>query len=182
MDGHCLSSHIPYCIPLHWYIILIACWASRDSLWIVHSLSLAYLFSPRLGPSSYALCIYCLDQWVLWVHLCHCLFVSFLGHSWFLLSYIVHLHFVYLSFVSILSFLFIYVFPYVMMIRSRPRATSQFCHTFRFACRLWSKILRLRGPVRIGGLRFFWLDYASVAFGLLWLFEAKYIYIYILNK
>ena len=50
--------------------------------------------------------------------------------------YIIHLHFVCLSFVSIILFLFISVFPYVMMIRSRPKATSQVCHTLHSTCRL----------------------------------------------
>ena len=73
-----LSSHIPYCTPTHWYIPLLARWVSHNSFWPIHSLNLAYLFSPGLGASSYALCIYCLDRWVLWVH---CVIVR-LFHFW----------------------------------------------------------------------------------------------------
>ena len=63
-----LSSHILCCTPTHWYIPLLAHWVSHDSLWLIRSLSLAYLFSPGLGFSSCALRIYFLDRWVLWVH------------------------------------------------------------------------------------------------------------------
>ena len=59
------------------------------------------------------------------------------------------------SSVSIISIHFASVFPCVMMMRSRPRAISQVCHTLHSAYRLWSRILRLKGPVKIGGLGFF---------------------------
>ena len=78
-----LSSHIPCCTPTHWYIPLLAHWASHDSLWPIHSLSLTYLFSPGLRAFSCALCIYCLDLWVSWA-LCHCSCVlCFVIHGFF---------------------------------------------------------------------------------------------------
>ena len=50
-----------------------------------------------------------------------------------------------LSSASIISTLFASVFSYVMMTRSCLGATGQACHTLHFTCRLWSRILRLRG-------------------------------------
>ena len=73
-----LSSHILCCTPTYRYIPLLARWASHNSLWPISSLSLAYLFSLGLRASSCALCIYCLDRWVLWVH---CVIVR-LFHFW----------------------------------------------------------------------------------------------------
>ena len=84
MGGHhFFSSHFPCCTPTHWYILLLAYWASSGLLWPIHSLSLAYLFSPRLGTYPCVLCIYWLDLWVLWA-LCHCSCVlSLVIHGFF---------------------------------------------------------------------------------------------------
>ena len=100
-----LSSHIPCCTPTHWYIPLLARWASHDSLWPIRSLSLAYFFLTWFR--GLLLCaLHLFFGLVSSVSpLYHCSFVSFLGHSWFLLSYIVHLHFVCL-WVLFLSFRF----------------------------------------------------------------------------
>ena len=149
------SNHIPYCTPIHWYILLLALWASRGLLWPFLSFSLAYLFWPRLGTYPCALCIYWLDLWALWAWC----------HSSFVLSCIIASHRLPVSPVSIISIHFASFFPCVMMMRSSPRATSQVCHTLRSAYRLWSRILRLKGSVKIWGLGFFLLDCDSMEFG-----------------
>ena len=134
-----LSSHIPCCTPTHWYIPLLARWASHDSLWPIRSLSLAYLFSPGLGASSCALCIYCLDRWVLWVN---CVTVR-LFHFWVIQdSSFLHCTSslcLSLSFVSILSIIFASIFPFVMMTHSHSEAASEACHTLCSTLRFWSK-------------------------------------------
>ena len=100
-----LSSHIPCCTLTQRYIPLLAHWALHDSLWPIRSLSLAYLFLTWVG-GLFLCALHLLSRSMSIVSLlCHCLFVSFLGHSWFILSYIVHHHFVCL-WVLFLSFRF----------------------------------------------------------------------------
>ena len=84
MGGHhFFSTNFPCCTPTHWYILSLACWASCGLLWPIHSLSLAYLFSPGLEAYPYALCIYWLDLWVSWA-LCHNSYVlSLVIHGFF---------------------------------------------------------------------------------------------------
>ena len=105
-----LSSHIPCCTPTHWYIPLLSHWASHDSLWPIHSLSLTYLFSLGLRAFSCALCIYCLDLWVSWA-LCHCSCVLSLVIHDFFFCYIVHLYFVYLWVLSLSFWFFRFYLP-----------------------------------------------------------------------
>ena len=66
----------------------------------------------------------------------------------FMIYFFVHCAFSFrlpLSSASIISTLFASVFSYVMMTCSCPGATGQACHTLHSTCRLWSRILRLRG-------------------------------------
>ena len=51
----------------------------------------------------------------------------------------------FLSPVSIISIRFTSISYYVMMTCACPGAIGQACHTLHSTCRLWSKILRLRG-------------------------------------
>ena len=73
-----LSSHIPYCTPTHWYIPLLACWASHNSLWPIRSLSLAYCFLTWVRGLLLCTLHLLSDRWVLWVH---CVIVR-LFHFW----------------------------------------------------------------------------------------------------
>ena len=165
------SSHFPYCTPTHWYILFLACWASCGLLWPIHSLSLAYIFSPGLEAYPYALCIYWLDLWVSWA-LCHCSCVlSLVIHGFFFRPLCIFIssafEFCFYHLNSI-RFYFLLCDDDTLLSRSyRSGVTGQACHTLHSTCRLWSRILRLREDHlgwEVWGLRFFWLDYASVAF------------------
>ena len=69
---------------------------------------------------------------------------SFLGHSWFLLSSIVHFHFVFLWVLLLSSRLYSLMFSLMWWWHAHPGATSQAYHTLHSTCRFWSRILRLR--------------------------------------
>ena len=116
--------------------------------------------------------------WVNWIceHYEHCFIIRLLFLSSLPVSFLLHFassHRLPLSLVSIISIRFTFISFCVMMTCSHPRATSKVCHTLRSAYRFLSGILRLRGPFGIGGLRFFWLDCVSMAFGLHWWSGAK---------
>ena len=109
-------------------------------------------------------------------HYEHCVILRFfflgsLHVSYFL--YFASSHRLPLSIVSIISICFTFISFCMMMTCSHPTTTSQVCHTLHSAYRFCFGILRLRGPFGIGGLRFFMLDCVSMAFDLIWWFDAK---------
>ena len=160
-----LSSHIPYCTPIHWYILLLALWASRGLLPFL-SFSLAYLFWPGLG--GLPLCaLYLLIGSVSIMSIVSFFVFSFSHHCLFL--FFLHFassHRLPLRLVSIISIHFTFISFCVMMTCSHPRVASQVCHTLRSAYRLWSEIIRLRGSFGIG-VSFGWsvLVWHSAYFG-----------------
>ena len=99
--------------------------------------------------------------------LCHCSFVLFLGHSWFILSYIVHLYFVYL-WVLFLSFRFFSLSSSlvwwwrVLVLKLQVRLVTPFVPPLGFNLRVlvWGDHLGLGFEVHL-------LDHVGMAVGLL---------------
>ena len=99
--------------------------------------------------------------------LCHCSFVLFLGHSWFILSYIVHLYFVYLwvLFLSFQLFLFLSSFMWwwrALVPKPQVRLVTPFAPLLGFdpGVLVWGNHLGLGFEVHL-------LDHAAMAVGLL---------------